>query len=246
MRPRSGVAFSSLALFLPLALACADRPGSVPEVPESELAADVPELDALHELMMPLWHDAFPARDFDAIRDAVPQFQEGLSALGAAALPGILQDKQEAWEAGIERLFQTYQALRGAADAGDEDEILANTEAFHMNYEGLVRIIRPVVPELEVFHQHLYGVYHYYGPGYDLEKIQAAAGAMAESVPPLQAAQLPERLAEHQDRFGAAVSALGQEVALLLAALQDPDRDQVDTAIESVHTAYEAVEAIFE
>jgi hypothetical protein len=176
----------------------------------------------------------------------VPQFQEGLTALGAAGLPGILQDKQADWESGIERLFQSYQTLRGAVDAGNEDEMLANTEAFHMNYEGLVRIIRPVVPELEAFHQHLYGLYHYYGPGYDLEKIQGAAEAMAEAVPPLQAAQLPERLAEHQESFGAAVSSLGDQVALLLAALQDPDRDQVEAAIEGVHSAYEAVEAIFE
>ena len=41
-----------------------------------------------------------------------------------------------------------------------------------MIYEGLVRIIRPPLPELEAVHQHLYGLYHYYGPGYDLEKIR--------------------------------------------------------------------------
>ena len=103
-----------------------------------------------------------------------------------------------------------------------------------------------MVPELETFHQHLYGLYHYYGPGYDLEKIQRAADAMAADVPPLQAAQLPSRLEDRQKTFEASVAELGNQVAALLLVLQDPSREEVDAAIEAVHDAYEAVEGIFD
>lgn len=232
---------------LPVLLwACAQESGSVPEVPAAEVTAEVPELDAVHEVMAPMWHDAFPARDITAIQGAVSDFEPLLNALDEAPLPGILQDKQARWDEQKALLWESFQGLKAAAAAGNEDQILAYAETFHMNYEGMVRIIRPVVPELDAFHQHLYGLYHYYGPGYDLEKIQSSAEAMAAAVPPLQAAQLPDRLSQRQEEFEAAVVALGDNVATLLIVLENPTKEEVEAAIEAVHSAYEAVEGLFD
>ena len=226
--------------------ACAQQSESVPEVPADEISSQVPELDAVHEVMAPMWHDAFPARDFAAIQAAVPGFEPLLAALETATLPGILQDKQGRWDEGKTRLMNSFQELKSAAESGDEEAMLGMAEAFHMDYEAMVRIIRPVVPELDTFHQHLYGLYHYYGPGYDLEKIRQAADAMGADVPPLQAARLPARLEESQADFEAKVEELGTRVAALLVALEDPVKADVDAAIEAVHAAYEAVEGIFD
>jgi hypothetical protein len=226
--------------------ACAPSSEPVPEVPAEEISSQVAELDAVHEVMAPMWHEAFPAQDVAGIQAAVPEFESLLTALDAATLPGILQDKQERWDEGKARLMSSFQELKTAAEAGDQAAILGAAEAFHMNYEGLVRVIRPVVPELDTFHQHLYGLYHYYGPGYDLEKIRQAADAMAADVPPLQAAQLPARLEDRQEAFQARVTELGNQVAALLLVLEDPSREEVEAAIEAVHGAYEAVEDIFD
>jgi len=246
MSTRIALSMFTVAALLLLLPACGQQSGSVPEVPEAELAAEVPELDAVHEVMSPLWHEAFPAQDYEAIAAAVPQFEASLSALVDAGLPGILQDKQARWEEQKQILMDSYEGLKAAVDAGNQAEMLAYTEAFHMNYEGMVRIIRPVLPELETFHQHLYGLYHYYGPGYDLEKIEGAATDMAAAVPPLQAAELPERLAEHQAHFEMVVTDLGEAVDALMATLSDPTRADVDAAIDGVHSAYEEVEGIFD
>ncbi len=234
-----------LSFMAPALLACGERPGSVPEVSEEEMTARVPELEAIHEVMHPVWHDAFPARDFEAVRAAVGEFEPLMAELETAPLPGILRDKQPRWEEQMALLKGTFDGLKSAAEAGSEDQMLAFLEAFHMNYEGMVRIIRPVVPELETFHQHLYALYHYYGPGYDLEKIRQAAGAMAEAVGPLRAAQLPARVAELQGTFEGLVETLDREVGELQAALEDPSRARVEEAIEAVHAAYENVEGIF-
>jgi hypothetical protein len=234
----------AIALVLPLS-GCGERSGSVPEVPASEVTAQVPELDAVHEIMQPLWHDAFPAKDFAAIQEMVPQFEPLLTALGAADLPGILREKQASWDEGKGRLMESFQGLKAAASSGNQAEMLAYAEAFHGNYEGMVRIIRPVIPELEAFHQHLYGLYHHYGPGYDLEKIRQAAKEMAAAIPPLQAAQIPERLAGHQAHFEMVVEALGESVGALMASLQAPNKAEVEAAIEAVHDAYGEVEGIF-
>ncbi len=233
---------SGLALGL---ASCAERPGSVPEVPAEETTAQVAELEAIHEVMEPMWHEAFPAKEVAAIQAAVAEFEPRLAALDSAKLPGILQDKQARWDEQKQLLRSTFDGFKAAAAAGAPDQILAFAEAFHMNYEGMVRLIRPVVPELETFHQHLYGLYHYYGPGYDLEKIRRAAEAMAVDVPPLRAAQLPARVAELQGTFEGQVDNLGVKVAELQAALQEPKRADVEAAIEAVHAAYQAVEKIF-
>ena len=226
--------------------ACAEEPGSVPEVPAEELSAQVPELDAIHEVMLPMWHEAFRARDIAAIQAAVPEFQPLLEALDTATLPGILQDQQEDWDGAKAHLMESYQWLQSAADAGNEDAILGSAEAFHMSYEAMERIIRPVVPELEAFHQHLYGVYHYYGPGFDLEKIREGADAMGSAIPPLEAAQLPSNLQDRQADFEARVVHLGDQVAILLIALENPSRAEVQEAVEAVHTAYQSVKEIFD
>ena len=226
--------------------ACAEQSGSVPEVPEAELAGDVPQLFAVHEFMEPLWHEAFPERDFARIQELVPEFEPTLAALAEVDLSGILQDKQEAWAEGKANLMTAFEGLKGAAEAGNEEEMLGYAETFHMGYERLVRLIRPLVPELEVVHQHLYGMYHYYGPGYDLEKIGNAAAEMAAAVPALQAAELPSRLADHQEEFNAAVAHLGEAVDALLATMDDPNREAVDAGVEAVHSAYAAIEGIFD
>jgi hypothetical protein len=243
--PRIANALAVLAL--PLAfVACAEQSGSVPEVPEAELVADVPELSAVHEFMQPLWHDAFPERDFAKIQELVPEFEPRLEALSEVDLSGILQDKQEDWAEGKANLMEAFHGLKAAAEAGNEEEMLGYAETFHMGYERLVRIIRPVVPELEVVHQHLYGMYHYYGPGYDLEKIGTAAQEMAAAIPALQAAELPSRLADHQEEFTAGAVRLGEAVDALISTLEDPSRDAVEADIEAVHSAYAAIEGIFD
>ncbi|MBT8398430.1 MAG: hypothetical protein KJN92_15760 [Gemmatimonadetes bacterium] len=233
----------SAALFL--IPGCQEESGSVPEVSEAELTAEVPELSAVHEFMQPLWHDAFPAKDFDAIRELVPQFEPSLTALDAVELPGILRDKQAGWDEGKANLQTAFDGLKAAVEAGDEEGMLGYAETFHMLYEGLVRIVRPPLPELEAVHQHLYGLYHHYGPGYDLEKIRRAATDMAAAIPALQEAELPSRLADHQGHFEMVVTELGEAVGGLMAVLDDPSRSEVDAAIDAIHSAYEEIDGIF-
>lgn len=238
---------SSMALSTALAVsACAPEGGSVPEVPVEEVTRSVPELDAVHEVMQPMWHDAWPAGDAEAIRASVSEFEPLVAALDAAELPGILQDEQPRWDEQKALLMGSFQGMQEAAEAGEDEQLLAYAEALHMNYEGLVRIVRPVVPELEEYHQHLYGLYHYYGPGYDLEKIRQSAESMAATLPALQGVELPERLAERQAEFDAAVSQLAAKTEALMQTLEDPRRESVEEAVEEVHNAYQAVEAVFD
>jgi uncharacterized coiled-coil DUF342 family protein len=215
-------------------------------VPEAEISASVPALDAVHDLVRPLWHDAFPQKDYDAIKELIPQLEERLGAVEAVELPGILREKEDQWVERREKLMERFTALKAAAEDDDQDSMLGQTEAFHLAYESLVRVIRPVVPELDAFHQEMYKLYHYYMPAYDVEKIRETAVAMQEKLGALEAVQLPERLSDKQDDFHASVAELANQVQALARSLESPDRDGVNAAIESVHAAYQDTEKIFD
>lgn len=245
----------SLLLCVALAGGCAPEPDPEPEasdvepvaeIPAHEVTRSVPALDAVHEVMVPMWHRAWPAGDAAAIRASIDDFEPLIARLDSAELPGILRDEQDRWDEQEARLLASFQGMQEAARAGDDDALMAHAESLHMDYEGLVRIVRPIVPELDPFHRELYGLYHYYGPAYDLEKIRESATAMDAALPALAEAQLPERLADQQEAFGVAVARLGEETDALVQALEDPDRDEVEAAVERVHSAYQAVEAVFD
>ena len=226
--------------------ACAGESEAVPEISEADITAEVPELDAVHELMYPLWHGAVPEQDYDSIQQLVPQFEPRLTAVDAVELPGILRHKQEGWDAGKAVMMSSFEGLKQAVEANDNAAMLSHAEAFHLGYEQLVRVIRPLVPELEAFHQELYKLIHYYKPADDEAKIHEAALAMIEKLEPLRAATLPERLADRQGDFDAAVAVLGDRLGELDEALHGSDAEAIDAAVDAVHGAYGAVGGVFE
>jgi len=192
-------------LFALQSAACAQTDKTAPaetskkaEIMPEETTASVPALKDLHEVVYPLWHTAYPKKDYAMIKELLPEADELTAKLDEAKLPGILRDKQAAWDEGKAKLKASLQQLHAAVEANNEEEMLKQTEAFHAGFEGLVRTIRPMVPELDAFHQELYKLYHYYAPEYDLTQIRAAAAAMQEKVAPLKKCELPKRLADRE------------------------------------------------
>lgn len=117
-----------------------------------EMNAKVPELEAFHEVIMPLWHTAWPAKDDAAMKAALPEVQKHVKILRDLRLPGILRDRQEAWSAGLGRLNEALEAYEKAAAGGETQPLLDAVEALHAAFEGLVSTVWPKTPELEAYH----------------------------------------------------------------------------------------------
>ena len=216
------------------------------EISQEELSASVPALSALHEVIYPLWHSAYPDKDYALIKELLPQADTLVAALDAAELPGILREKQQEWSDKKANLKETLAKLHAAADANDEAEMLAQTEAFHAGYEQLVRTIRPVVPALESFHQELYKLYHYYAPAFDLAKIREEAATMQAKIAPLKEAALPQRLAEREAEYKLAVQELEAAVGEFAEKAKSDGKEEILAAVEKVHTAYQKAEKLFD
>lgn len=216
------------------------------EVTQEEISWTVPALKDLHSAVYPLWHTAFPEKDYELIKELLPQLDSLTSKLDEAPLPGILRDKREAWDKGKENLKSALQKLHKAVESDDKEEMLNQTEAFHSGFERLVRVIRPVVPELEAFHQELYKLYHYYMPNSQMDKIRVAISAMEEKLQPLKQAELPKRLAVRSEEFSHAVKELESNLVSLAEIISQDDLRAIEEAVEKVHTAYQKVEMIFD
>ncbi len=216
-----------------------------PEMSEGELDVDVAALHDLHGVVYPLWHDAYPEKDYALIEELLPEADSLTRQLDEAELPGILRDKKPDWDRGKNNLKNSLQALHRAVEENNQDDMLTQVEAFHSAFEKLVRIIRPVVPELEAFHQEMYKLYHYYMPNYELDNIRIAVTAMQEKLLPLKEVQLPQRLTEKQGQFDVAVQELETHLDSLSEAVKQDDIDLIKDAVEKVHTAYQKVEAVF-
>jgi hypothetical protein len=214
------------------------------EVDYAQITANVPELDSLHEPVALLWHNAYPNRDYTLIRGTLPKLDASVFRLKQADLPGILHGKQGEWDAEIKTLESSLDELHKAADVDDGKSMIKGVESIHSSYEKLTRIIRPKLPELESFHQELYKVYHYYMPGYDLERIRVTIPLMNDKLGALKKASLPSNLRGKQNDFDMMVLKLDASLKELEKSVKTDNKEEIQSAVNQLHSNYQGMETI--
>jgi hypothetical protein len=217
------------------------QPAPKPE----DLKSSVPALDAMHEVIMPLWHDAWPNKDVKAMAAMLPDIEAHVATVSKAQLPLILRDKQAAWAAGVDDLNQTAAAYKAAVAAGDNEALLKAAEKLHAQYETLVKIVRPILPEMEDFHGSLYVLYHYQISPFQMDKAAASIQAIQAKMDALDKAVLPARLKAKTEAFNLQRDRLSKSVADVVAALATRDEAKIKSAIEMMHSQYESLERVF-
>jgi hypothetical protein len=211
----------------------------------ADAVAQVPALDTFHEVIYRIWHEAWPKKDAAMLQKLLPEVEKGIDAVAAAPLPGILREKKTAWEEGVKKLQGAGAEYKAAAAAKNDAKLLAAAETLHSRFEGLMRAIRPAMKELDDFHATLYMLYHYYLPKYEIDKIKSSAAELKLKMAALNAAQLPERLKQKATEFQSARTKLSQSVDSLEAALKTNRKKTIQTAIEAMHSNYQALDKVF-
>ena len=212
-----------------------------------ETSGRVPELDSFHKPIYALWHEAWPAKDIAKLKALLPDVEKAYTTLAAAKLPGILREKKAKWDEKLQLLTQAVKDYRKAADEDNADGILKGAEAVHMNYEQMVRVVRPVMAELDAFHQSLYLLHHYYVPEQKADQIKASADSLMKKMIALNAAEVPKRLEAKKERFAKARKNLDEAVKAFAEGVKSEKMKNDVTKLESVvHTRYEVLEKVFE
>jgi hypothetical protein len=212
----------------------------------TETKAAVPALTNFHTVIYQLWHVAWPQKDHERLGKLLPDIEKHSAEIAAAKLPGILREKQNAWDENVKALQEIVGEYKTAVEKQNNPQLLDAAEKLHTQYERLVRVIRPALRELDDFHTVLYGLYHYYTPAYDLEQIKSSVSELQVRMEALNNATLPERLKKKEVAFVASREKLAASVAALAETLPSNDEKTIKAAIETMHSDYEALQRVFD
>jgi hypothetical protein len=215
------------------------------QMPNPETESTVPELIDFHDIIYPIWHTAFPAKDYTALRGFVAEINAQAAKINAAVLPGILREKKQAWESGLTEFNLAVTAYGKAAVGSDDQALLDAAELLHARFEMLVRAIRPVAKEVDAYHKVLYVVYHKYLPEKKYAEINSVAADMVAKAEAVTKAELSPRLAAKTEAFQAAAVKLLAETKALEAAGKAGLEKDIPQLVEKMHTAYQALEKVF-
>lgn len=217
------------------------------ELKLNETKSEVKELTEFHEVIYQLWHTAWPEKNIDMMKSLMRPIDEGFEKIKYAELPGILRDKQEKWDEGVKKLDAIIERYRVALVKNDTTAILKAAEQLHSQYEYLVRLIKPVIKELDTFHQELYLLYHYYTPNYNYDKIKESAKILKAKMNELMNAKLPARLKNKKEEFDRCKVELNNAVIKLNTIVKKKDsKKEIINAVEEVHSKYQNLEKIFD
>jgi hypothetical protein len=212
-----------------------------------ETSGRVPELDAFHKPIYALWHEAWPAKDIQSLKQLFPQVDSAYKTLGAATLPGILRDKQKRWDEKKDELRSAVNEYRQGIEGNDTSKILRAAENVHMLYEQMIRIVRPVMQQIDDFHRVLYSLHHYYLPEKNMAMIKTNAEELAKAMNAVDNVVLSKRLEKKKDQYEKHRGFLADAVKKYVAAVRISEPIDMLIKLESVvHSRYQMMEKVFE
>jgi len=214
-----------------------------------EITSSVPALTDFHEIIFPMWHTAYPAKDINALKGYVPQIKASMESINNATLPGILKDKEAAWKNQLKELNAAAESYYKAAEGKDDEALLVAAEKLHYNFEMMNRVIRPVMKEIDDYHQILYIIYHKLYPDkkYDeIAKLMDILIEKADAIAKYPKDKLKKRLGDNISKFDLASKELYNATVSFKEVLNGYDLMKKDEAVLHVHTMYQNLESVFE
>ena len=210
-----------------------------------ELESSVPALEQFHEVIYPIWHTAYPAKDYSALRSYSAAVDSLSAEIISAKLPGILRDKKEKWNEGLEAFKNAVDEYKAQSTGTDDQALLLAAEDLHSKYEMLVRVIRPVSKELDEFHKILYVIYHSYLPEKQFEKIISASDNLLEKAAAVSQMKISKKLEPKSEEIKSASAELLDSVKELNSIKEFTGEKEISMAVEKVHGKYQKLEALF-
>lgn len=213
----------------------------------TEVTSSVQELSDFHEVVYPMWHTAYPNKDYALFKELLPDVNAGVEKIYAAKLPGILRDKEKEWNEGLDKLRSSVKDYNKACEENNEAGMLTSAEALHSNYEMLVRIVRPVTKEVDEFHKVLYMIYHHYGPNKNTAELSKAIDNLMMRADELKNCVLPKWASDKKDDFTKVADELYNSTKELQTLKNSKAEEKlINDGIEKAHTSYQKLEALFD
>ena len=211
-----------------------------------EISGSVPELEEFHNVIYEIWHNAYPNKDIASLKSYVKDVNSGAQKIYEAKLPGILRDKETKWNEGLTELKKAVDEYNSAASGTNDEQMLNSAEALHAKFEMMVRIIRPVLKEVDDFHKVLYVVYHKFMPEKDYDKIKSVSEELKIKAEAIVNAKPNKKVESKSDAFKSAANDLLTAVNELVETCKGNNNTAIEKAAENMHTKYQKLEAVFD
>lgn len=218
------------------------------KVDPAEITSNVQQLSEFHQVIYPMWHNAYPAKDYEALKGFVPQIKTHIESINTAKLPGILREREAEWKSMLEELNRVAQDYYNAANTNNNDALLGAAERLHSVYEKMNRVIRPAIKEIDDYHQTLYIIYHKLYPEKKYNEIAGLAEDLvskAEAIKNYPSEKLKQRLGDRVSQFNTSAGELFDVTVKLKEALAGNDPEKKGEAVQKVHTAYQNLDGLF-
>jgi hypothetical protein len=218
------------------------------KIDQAEISSTIQELTDFHDVIYPMWHDAYPAKDYNTLKGFVPKIKSYMESINKVKLPGILREKETAWESQLNELNNSAQNYYAAASSNNNNDLLTAVEKLHTSYEKMVRALRPALKEIDDFHQTLYIIYHKLLPDSKYDEIAGLTGTLitkAEAIVNYPQDKLKTRLGDKLGAYNVSAEKLIASVTSLKEVLKSNDPAKKKEAIESMHKAYEGLDSLF-
>jgi len=197
-------------------------------------------MDDFHQVLAPLWHQAFLDRDFKTIREKAPLLQEKLMNLVKVKLPTHLEKDKKKESFLLKRQYlivSVDQVVRAAADTVDSS--LASTfEEMHWAYEELEKVFAVPIKELDSFHQTLYFLWHKALPEKDYDAIRKTTPVLKAEVDSLMKVTLSYGCAKKKAEFEKRKSALKEAVYGLVEVCEKGSDEKIEEGVSLVHERF--------
>jgi hypothetical protein len=211
------------------------------------MSSEVPQLSEFHEVIYRIWHEAWPHKNTEMLAGLIPEIDSGFVKLTQVKLPPLLHEKQGKWTEGVTAMGKIIEQYKAAAVDNNASALLNAAENLHSQYEVLVRTVRPVLKEIDGFHQELYMLYHYYILEYNLNTMTACAERLVTKMEILNKAELPKKYKIRQEQFNKSRTDLSKAVNTFNQLLKDKaDKETILAAVEEIHSDYQKLTALFE
>jgi hypothetical protein len=198
-------------------------------------------IEDFHQVLMPLWHESFPKKDFQTIRDKAKELEQKLMALIRVPPSAELSRDEERLRDYLskrqELAFSVMELGRAAKD--QPDSTLASAfESMHWSYEELAKFFAVDIEELDQFHETLYFLWHKALPERDYQAIKDTAPVLKTEVDSLMKIPVPSACKVKIEEFEGGKTALKDAVYMLVDACAKGSEDEIDAGLKAVHDRF--------
>ena len=132
--------FTPLVLIVALAISYSQE--KTDAAGNQEQTSSVKELDAFHELLHPLVHDAYPNKDFATIKKALPGLIKGANMMRIAGLPKEFGVKAGKYKKASQKLIKQLTDLNRKKSKYGDDAFGKKFMEMHDTFESIMDLVR--------------------------------------------------------------------------------------------------------